>query len=353
MHQSPLHDFHNANGAKFAPFAGWNMPIQYQGIVTEHEAVRENCGIFDISHMGQIHVTGEDAQSYLDTLLTNDVSSLAVGEAHYTFLLNEDGGVIDDLLLYRLDRDAFFLVVNAARTEEDWAWMNARTGGLKALTLTNQSAHWAGVAVQGPRTEEVWNSLQKGIALPARNGIHATEDLIICRTGYTGEDGFELFTPSAQITSWAEQLTEAGAIPCGLGARDTLRLEKCYPLNGSDLSLERTPLEAGLGFFVKLDKAVASTGAAALLKQKKAGLAERLHAIQMDGKAPPMRAGYTVLSETGEALGTTTSGGLSPSLKLGIGLAYLPTDRIKVGSQVLVEIRGKTYGASVVKKPFV
>jgi aminomethyltransferase len=332
------------------PFAGWEMPIQYQGIVAEHGAVRSGVGVFDISHMGEFEVSGPGAAAWLDGLLTNEVAALAEGEGHYSLLLNEMGGVIDDLILYRTGAERFFLVVNAARIEQDREWLLAHPA--EGVVFADRSAEFGALAVQGPASAELWSRLGASLPLPPRNGIAEGGGLVLCRTGYTGEDGFELFASTESIGDWFDRLLEAGAIPCGLGARDTLRLEKAYPLNGSDLDEARTPLEAGLGFFVKLDKPDGFVGREALLAQRAAGVLTRLAAVRMLEKGPPPRHGYAVLSAGGDRLGELTSGSLSPSLGLGIGLAYLPAASAKPGTPLLLEVRGKTYPAEVVRKPF-
>ncbi|MBK1834574.1 glycine cleavage system aminomethyltransferase GcvT [Roseibacillus ishigakijimensis] len=354
LKQSPLADLHREAGGRMVPFAGWEMPVMYQSILSEHQAVREAVGQFDISHMGQLFVEGEEAEEWLNKLLSNDVAALEDGQGQYTFLLNERGGVIDDLIIYRLSEGHYFLVVNAACLAEDLAWFGQHA--VEGVTLRNESEGLAGIAVQGPNTVDVFSRVFGGRTLPSRNGIDELQldgqIAWVCRTGYTGEDGFEFFCPASSAARWWEEFAEAGAAPCGLGARDSLRLEKCYPLNGSDLSPDRTPLEAGLGFFVKLDKEE-FTGHEVLRRQKEDKPAERLVAIQCLKKGAPPRPGYAVLDSDGQPLGTLTSGVLSPCLGLGIGMAYLPASQAKVGQEVFIEARGKKMAAKVVKKPFV
>lgn len=332
------------------------MPIQYEGIVAEHRAVRESAGVFDISHMGELIVSGPGSAEALNRVFTNDVTALADGEGQYTLMLNENAGVIDDLILYRFGPERFFLVVNAARIAADVAWLREHLpAGIK---LEDRSEHYGALAVQGPEAVALWGRVAPEVSLPPRNGIRAgaggAEDLILCRTGYTGEDGFELFVPAAETGAWFDRFLAHGATPCGLGARDTLRLEKGYPLNGSDLDESHTPLEAGLGFFVKLEKGVPFPGSGVLAKQKAEGLSHRLAAIAMTGKAPPPRHGYEVRDEEGEALfGVLTSGSLSPGLGRGIGMAYLPVAHAGVGTPVTILVRDRPFPAVVVKKPFV
>lgn len=350
---SPLAAEHARLGAKFAPFAGWEMPIQYAGIIPEHRAVRESCGVFDISHMGQIWISGDGAADWLNGLLTNDVSRLAPGEGQYTLMLNESGGVIDDLIAYRTGETEYFLVVNASKVAEDASWLAEHLA--PGLQLTDESDDYGGLAIQGPDAAAAWEKMAgPGTPLPPRNGIARHDACLVCRTGYTGEDGFELFAPVEEIGEWFARALEAGATPCGLGARDTLRLEKCYPLNGSDLDAVHTPIESGLGFFVSLDKPGDFVGRAVLARQKADGPAVRLSAIRQIDKGPPPRHDYAVFTPGGtEPVATLTSGSLSPTLGIGIGLAYLPTALSRPGTPLEIEVRGRRFAAEVVRKPFV
>ena len=340
------------------PFAGWEMPVQYSGIVEEHKAVRERVGVFDISHMGQFLLEGRGAGAFLDRALTNNVSKLAPGEGQYTLMLNASGGVIDDLIVYRMSEREFFLVVNASKIEEDEAHLRSLGFG-EDLQFANISAVTGGLAVQGPRSRSVFAKVfGSNATFPPRNTIFVsmTTDgvLYLCGTGYTGEEGFEFFAPAAAIGEWFDKLTtasrEAGGMPCGLGARDTLRLEMGYPLNGNDLAPDKTPLEAGLGFFVDLDKE-AFVGREALALQKEAGLISKLTGFRMTGASPPPRAHYTVRHD-GAQVGEVCSGGLSPSLGQGIGMAYLPVALSRPGTSLEIEIRGRRYPAETVRKPF-
>ena len=346
---SPLHDLHLELGGRLVPFAGWQMPVMYRSILDEHQAVRTASGIFDISHMGQFFVSGPNCHAWLNHLLANDLDKLDDGSGQYSFLLNPDGGVIDDLIVYRLAANEFFLVVNAAKLDEDLAWLQQHAE--PDIEIRNESDAWAGLAVQGPKAVAAFKSVYPGQSLPERNGIARLADgEIICRTGYTGEDGFELFVPAAEGAGKFRAFIEAGVTPCGLGSRDSLRLEKCLPLNGNDLSPERTPLEAGLGFFCPLDCAD-FIGRDALLKQKESGLSERLVAIEYLEKGAPPRAHYPVLSEEGEPLGELASGAPSPTLGKGIAMAYLPTTHTKIGTRLQIDVRGRKVPAAVVKKP--
>ena len=279
LKRSPLHDFHVALGARMVPFAGWEMPVQYTGIVDEHKAVRQKLGVFDISHMGQFLVEGTEAASFLNRVLTNNVEALAPGHGHYTLLLNQDGGVIDDLIAYRLGEREFFLVVNASKIDEDLTWLRQHVGDSK-VQIVDISAQTGGLAVQGPASRDAFQAVFGESALfPERNTIFVAPSahgvLCLCGTGYTGEEGFEFFAPAVEIGRWFEKFTDMardlGGLPCGLGARDTLRLEMGYPLNGNDLAPDKTPLQSGLGFFVDLKKED-FIGREALLKQKEDGL---------------------------------------------------------------------------------
>ena len=380
--KTPLYDEHMRLGAKMVPFAGWLMPVQYTSIVEEHQAVRNNVGVFDISHMGQFIVDGAGARDWLNSMLTNNVDKLDVGMGQYTFLLNDRGGIIDDLIVYRIDEQKYLLVVNAARADEDFAWLqnHLKVGHASGLpqdesavadlpdnsgrkrdacaTLTSRSANFGAVAIQGPHTMALFHALfGKNIELPARNHIvdvpFDTTNVSVARTGYTGEDGIEVFFPANDaVKFWRAVLEQGKALgikPCGLGARDTLRLEMCYPLNGSDLSPERNPIEAGLGFFVDLAKPD-FVGRDALLKTKEFGPREKLVPFRMKEKGPPPRPHYAVF-RNGERIGEVTSGTLSPSLNWGIGMAYVSSAHAKIGAEIDIEIRAQKFPATVEKKP--
>jgi aminomethyltransferase len=354
--RTPLYDEHVRLGAKIVPFAGWLMPVQYTSIVEEHRTVRGNVGIFDISHMGQLIVEGSGAREWLNTMLTNNIDKLDVGIGQYTFLLNERGGIIDDLIAYRIDEQKFVLVVNAARTDEDFAWLNQHRP--KNVGLKNRSANFGGVAIQGPRIAELFYALfGDDVDLPPRNAIvdfpFDGAKVLVARTGYTGEDGIEVFFHVKDAVKFWNAALEKGKLfgikPCGLGARDTLRLEVCYPLNGSDLSPQRNPIEAGLGFFVDLTKPD-FIGRDVLLKTKGNGPREKLVPFRMKEKGPPPRPHYPVF-ENGERIGEVTSGTLSPTLNWGIGMAYVSAAHAKIGAQIDIEIRGQKFPAKIEKKP--
>lgn len=355
--KTPLYNEHVKLGAKIIDFGGWLMPVQYSGIIDEHQAVRNGVGVFDISHMGEIFVYGAGAKAWLNHVLTNQIEHIAPGKCQYTFLLNENGGVIDDLIVYQLDTEEYLLVVNASKIDEDFAWLTKQAEGVADLTLVNRSDDYAGLAIQGPSSTAFFKKFFGASAvLPERNGVGTVSkgnvQAYVARTGYTGEDGFELFLPAGEAASFWQQIlaegAEFGLKPAGLGARDTLRLEMCYPLNGNDLSPEKTPLEAGLGFFVELEKPF--IGRDTLLQQKRDGVPTRLVAFKILDKAPPPRAHYPVVKD-GVVIGETCSGSLSPSLGCGIGLAYLPADVAKVGTPIEIDIRGRRFAAVIEKKP--
>ncbi|HCN77060.1 MAG TPA: glycine cleavage system aminomethyltransferase GcvT [Verrucomicrobiales bacterium] len=362
LQRSPLHEKHLALGGRLIPFAGWEMPVQYSGIVDEHKAVRERAGVFDISHMGQFIVSGAAALDFLNHALTNDLAELDVGQGQYTLMLNESGGVIDDLIAYRIARNEYFLVVNASKITEDRAHLAAlmkQRDPVDELEMRDISAQTAGLAIQGPRSRAVFERVF-GVesAFPERNTVlvtlHETGFMWLCGTGYTGEEGFEFFMPAATSHEWFDIILDAvraeGGLPCGLGARDTLRLEMGYPLNGSDLAPDKTPLEAGLAFFLELEKPD-FTGKAALVAQKESGLPCKLAAFKMTGSCPPPRPHYPVVHE-GVVVGEVASGTQSPSLGCGIGMAYLPPAAALIGRHIEIEIRGRRFPAEVVKKPF-
>jgi aminomethyltransferase len=306
--------------------------------------------------MGQLIVEGTGAGAWLNTILTNNIDKLEVGTGQYTFLLNERGGIIDDLIAYRIDEEKFLLVVNASRTDEDFAWLDRHRP--KNIDLKNRSTDFGGVAIQGPRIAELFHVLfGENIDLPPRNHIVDLEfdgtNVSVARTGYTGEDGVEVFFRASDATKfWNAALEKGkpfGIKPCGLGARDTLRLEMCYPLNGSDLSPERNPIEAGLGFFVDLTKPN-FIGRDVLLRMRQSGPREKLVPFRMKEKGPPPRPHYFVF-ENGERIGEVTSGTLSPSLNWGVGMAYVSAPHAKIGTQIDIEIRERKFPAIIEKKP--
>jgi aminomethyltransferase len=362
LQKTALFDAHQKLGARLVDFGGWHMPVQYGGILEEHKAVREAAGVFDISHMGEFFVGSPFAKSFLNGLLTNDVEKLAEGQGQYTLMLNEQGGVIDDLIIYHLQEGQYFLVVNASKIDEDRAWIEEklkRPAGAGVFFSDRSSMHSA-VALQGPKALETARSfLGAGWPEPKRNEITTyswnCQPIMAARTGYTGEDGIELFFASDIADKFFYALLDAGKPfglkPCGLGARDTLRLEACLPLNGNDLSDQRTPLDAGLGYFVSLTKAADFPGKAILQKQKSEGVKEKLVAFRLKDKGPPPRPHYRLFSGA-EDVGEATSGAPSPTLGYGIGLAYVRADFAEPGTTLELEVRGNRVPIEVIKKPF-
>jgi aminomethyltransferase len=358
LQKTALFDAHQKLGARLVDFEGWQMPVQYTGIIEEHKAVREAAGIFDISHMGEFFVSGAGALAFLNGLLTNDAAKLAVGQGQYTLMLNEQGGVIDDLILYRLHETEYLLVVNAAKIEEDRAWIKKNL--ISGISFSDRSGTNSAVALQGPKALEIARAfLGPTWPEPKRNEITSyswnCQPVLAARTGYTGEDGIEFFFPTDVAENFFFALLEAGKPfglkPCGLGARDTLRLEACLPLNGNDLSAKRTPLEAGLGFFVSLTKEPVFPGKDVLQQQKSEGVKEKLIAFRLKDKGPPPRPHYPLFLGM-EQVGEVTSGAPAPTLGYGIGLGYVKTTCAEPGTTLELEVRGNRVPVEVVKKPF-
>ena len=352
LQRTPLYGEHLKLRAKLIAFGGWEMPVFYSSILEEHQAVRQQAGMFDISHMGEVEISGPNALGWLNSMLTNNLGRLDIGTGQYTLMLNDHGGVIDDLIVYRRSETGYFLVVNAAKIAEDVSWL--QDNQVEGVSVSDQSQLFSAVAVQGPNAPKVFQPIGE---LPPRNHIAKFRlgqvPMLVARTGYTGEDGFEAFFPaenSAEIWSTFLELGQTeGLKPCGLGARDTLRLEACYPLNGSDLSPETTPLEAGLGFFVDLKKD-RFVGQEALLRQADAGLTQRLVAVKLAPKSPPPRAHYPISAES-SVIGELTSGTQSPTLGVGIGLGYVTLPFTKPGQPIEIDVRGRKFPATVEKKP--
>jgi aminomethyltransferase len=345
LRRTPLYDRHAAAGARLVPFAGWEMPVQYEGIRQEHVAVRTGAGIFDVSHMGEVETSGPDAERFLQSVLSNDVTKIPVGGAQYSVLCRDDGGVLDDLFTYRLAGDRYMTVTNASNHERDHEWIASHADGFD-VTVTDAAAGWAMIALQGPRARGILGELIEGEA-PAR--MHATETTVagapalVCGTGYTGEDGVELLTaPESAERIW-DALAAGGATPVGLGARDTLRLEVCFHLYGNDLSEDRNPIEAGLGWVCKLDTGF--VGADALRDFEPT---ERIVPFAFTGPGIP-RQGNAILTEHGE--GTVTSGTMSPCLEVGIGMGYVPLEATRPGTPIEVDVRGKRRPAEVRERP--
>lgn len=351
--RTPLYQNHMEHQAKVIDFHGWEMPVQYKSIVQEHHAVRTGCGVFDVSHMGEFLVEGTQALEFVQYLVTNDVRRLQPGHALYTLMTDDHGGTIDDLLVYQLDDNRLMLVVNAGNIGQDLTWVQQHAVDFD-VTVNDISDDVALIAVQGPVAQEMLQTftdfpLEHLKSFTFQNIEVLSKKAMVSRTGYTGEDGFEVYLPSADAPALFEALLGAGATPCGLGARDTLRLEARLPLYGNELSPHVTPLEAGLSFFVKLDNDE-FVGKSALVAQKEAGVQRKLIGITMDEKAIP-RSGYAVWSD-GQKVGEVTSGTLSPTLQKPIGLALIEAKLAQVGQALEVEIRGKRHPAHVVKSPF-
>lgn len=356
LKRTPLYQIHLGLGARMVSFAGWEMPVQYRGIVEEHLAVRQKAGIFDVSHMGEIRVKGSRALELLQYLTTNDVSRLKVGQSQYSTVLNEQGGIKDDLIVGRLGEEEYFIVPNAANAEKIYAWFKAHA--IPQAEILEESQLWGEIALQGPLSQEI---LQRLVPFDCNDlpYFHLRESqiegvpVIISRTGYTGEDGFEIFSPWEKTPIVWEALTEKGKDiplePCGLGARNTLRLEMRYALHGNDIDETTNPLEAGLGWVVKLQKGD-FIGREVLLKVKSEGLRRKLVGFELLEQGVP-REHYKVLKD-GEEVGVVTSGAYSPSLKKGIGLAYVKVDYQQPGTQLDIQIRDKLFRAQVVETPF-
>jgi aminomethyltransferase len=358
LKKTPLHARHRQSGAKMVPFGGWDMPVEYSGISAEHMAVRERAGIFDVSHMGQIEIAGKQALDAVQRISCNDASTLAVGQAHYSGLLTPEGTFVDDILVYRLGPQHFMLVVNASHIPIDYAHIAAHVASIEGAAAVDTSARYALIAVQGPRALEVLQPLT-GVDLASlkyywfANGEVANVRATISRTGYTGEDGFEVFVPPQSADRVWEAVLTAGQgvdlIPCGLGARDTLRLEAGMRLHGNDIDETRTPLEAGLGWIVgwKKDDFL---GAEALRRQKAEGVVRKLVGFEMVERGIA-RQGYPILSD-GATVGVVTSGTQTPYLKKAIGMGYVPAPQSAPGTEFDVSIRGSGVRARVVSLPF-
>lgn len=345
-----LYDKHVKLGALISPFGGFDMPIQYSTIIEEHEAVRNDCGVFDVSHMGEVTVKGKDAERYVQHIFTNDVSKISDGQILYGMMCYEDGGTVDDLLVYKMAENDFFLVINAANIDKDWQWMQDNAKGFD-IELVNRSEDYGQVAVQGPNSEKV---VEEVLGLECKEltfyTVKTIGDVIISRTGYTGEDGFEIYASHNFICECWDKLIESGRCkPCGLGCRDTLRFEVGLPLYGDELSAEISPVMSGLSMFCKFDKEE-FIGKEALAKQKAEGVERRVIGIELEGKAIP-RHGYAVLKD-GEVVGEVTTGYHSISTDKSVCMALVKTEHAKLGTPLDVQIRKKTFPGVAVKKRF-
>jgi aminomethyltransferase len=349
LKRTPLYEQHLKAGAKLVPFAGWDMPVQYQGVRAEHLAVRSACGVFDVSHMGEVETSGPDAEGLLQRLLSNDVSKLEVGGAQYSVLCREDGGILDDLFTYRLADDRYLTVTNAANHERDFAWFQEHAGDLDAQ-VADAIADYAMLAVQGPKARSIVTELAVG-ELPSRMRTAtlsvAGAQMLVCGTGYTGEDGVELLLPPERAAEVWEALLAAGAKPAGLGARDTLRMEVCFHLYGNDMDEHRNPIEAGLGWCCK--EGTGFIGSEAVAAARERGTAQTLVPFVLTGAGIP-RQGNAVVSG-GAEVGVVTSGTLSPSLEVGIGMAYVAAELAEPGTEVEIDVRGKLRAGRIESKP--
>ena len=370
LKRTVLFKAHQKLGARLIDFGGWEMPVQYSSLIAEHTAVRTAAGIFDISHMGEVTACGAGSEAFLNHLLTNDLRKLTSGQGQYTLMCNERGGVVDDLYAYKLSAEAFLLIINASRTSADVQWIKNQWQQFPDranVILTDASHNYSAVAVQGPLVKEFIDACILGPSVAAMRVNRVTDlkknqigefhadggGVLVSRTGYTGEDGFEIVGGDWAICSLWEKILKAGEPfgikPCALGARDTLRTEVCYPLYGNDLDEDTTPIEAGLGFFVDLDKGE-FIGRQVLAEQKARGTKKKLVAFKMAEKSAPPRPHYPILI-SGALAGAVTSGTQSPSLGVGIGMGYVPPANAKANSRIEIEIRGKPYPATVVPRP--
>ncbi|KAA9026271.1 glycine cleavage system aminomethyltransferase GcvT [Niallia endozanthoxylica] len=358
LKRTPLYDVYKEYGAKIIDFGGWELPVQFSSIKEEHEAVRTKAGLFDVSHMGEITVQGSGSLGFLQKMMTNDVSKVELGSAMYTAMCYENGGTVDDLLIYKINEHDYLLVVNASNTEKDFKWLMEHLEG--DVKLENISEGTAQLALQGPHSEKVLLQLtqEKAIDIASfkfqKEVLIAGKKVLVSRTGYTGEDGFELYCDREDaVDLWKAILaagSEEGVLPCGLGARDTLRFEANLALYGQELSPNITPFEAGIGFAVKLNKEADFIGKAALKAQKDNGLQRKIVGIEMIDRGIP-RHGYPVYAGETE-IGIVTTGTQSPTLKKNIGLALIKTEYAQLDHELLVEIRGKRLRAKIVKTPF-
>lgn len=358
LKRTALFDQYAEHGGKTIDFGGWDLPVQFSSIKAEHEAVRTKAGLFDVSHMGEVLVTGEGSLAYLQKMMTNDVSKLKIGQAQYTAMCYETGGTIDDLLIYKREEDNYLLVVNASNIEKDLEWMKKHA--IEDVVIEDKSDSYALLALQGPSAEAILQRLTEE-PLSDIKFFRFKENISICgqsvlisRTGYTGEDGFELYaSPEAIVVLWQALLMEGasdGLVPAGLGSRDTLRFESGLPLYGQELSADISPLEAGLGFVVKLNKEADFIGKEALAAQKENGIPRKLVGLEMIDKGIP-RTGYKVFIED-EEIGEVTTGTQSPTLNKNIGFALLKTEHAVEGTEVIVQVRKRMLKAVVVATPF-
>jgi aminomethyltransferase len=349
LRRTALYERHVAAGARLVPFAGWEMPVQYDGVRPEHLAVRSACGVFDVSHMGEIETSGPQAEALLQRLLSNDVSRLDVGGAQYSVLCREDGGILDDLFTYRLAEDRYLTVTNAANHDSDYEWFAAHALHLEA-EARDAIGDYAMLAVQGPEARPIVAGLAQAELPPRMRAARleiAGAEALVCGTGYTGEDGVELLLEPGDAPVVWERLMAAGATPAGLGARDTLRIEVCFPLYGNDIDETRNPIEAGLGWCCREETGFIGSEAVATARER--GTAQTLAPFVLTGPGIPRQGNPVRLG--GEEVGVVTSGTLSPSLGIGIGMAYVSTALAEPGTEVVVDVRGKLRPGRIESKP--
>jgi aminomethyltransferase len=340
LHRTPLYERHRALGARMVPFAGWEMPVQYEGVIPEHRAVRTDCGVFDVSHMGELEVEGPKARAFLQSVLSNDLDKLEPGGAQYTLLTNERGGIVDDLIVYRLEDGRYLLIVNASNRETDFQWLKERE--FPGSEVRDVSDEYALLAVQGPRSIDRLGLADAAAFTWAMSELDGIE-CMVNRTGYTGERGVELMVPAEDAVELWDRVLERGAVPCGLGARDTLRLEVCYPLHGNDIGPDTDAISAGLGWVCALGKEF--TGAEELRRIKENGPARKLVAFVMEETAIP-RQGMAIAGD-----GEVTSGTHSPMLERGIGMGYVLAEQAEPDTELRIDVRGRDRRARVVRKP--
>ncbi|WP_323789690.1 glycine cleavage system aminomethyltransferase GcvT [Psychroserpens sp.] len=353
MKNTALTETHQALGAKMVPFAGYNMPVQYDGVNIEHEAVRTGVGVFDVSHMGEFLIEGPHALDLIQKTCSNDASKLTVGKAQYSCLPNDDGGIVDDLIIYRIKEDTYLLVVNASNIEKDWNWISSKND--VGADMKDISENYSLLAIQGPKAVEAMQALSSHDLSEIKfynfvvGDFAGVEHVIISATGYTGSGGFEIYCKNSEVKQVWDKVVEAGAKPIGLAARDTLRLEMGYCLYGNDIDDTTSPIEAGLGWITKFSKTF--TNSEALEDEKRRGPKRKLVAFELDDRGIP-RHGYDIVDSSGKKIGVVTSGTMSPSLGKGIGLGYVPTIFSEVGSKINVQIRKNAIPATIVKLPF-
>jgi len=353
MKNTALTATHEALSAKMVPFAGYNMPVQYDGVNVEHEAVRTGVGVFDVSHMGEFLIEGPHAIDLIQKVASNDASKLIVGKAQYSCLPNDDGGIVDDLIIYKLKEESYLLVVNASNIEKDWNWISSKNN--VGAEMRDLSEDYSLLAIQGPKAIEAMQSLSSHDLAGIKfynfvvGDFAGVEHAIISATGYTGSGGFEIYCKNSEVKQIWDKVVEAGAKPIGLAARDTLRLEMGYCLYGNDINDTTSPFEAGLGWITKFSKEF--TNSEALEAEKRRGPDRKLVAFEIDERGIP-RQGYDIVDSSGKTIGNVTSGTMSPSLGKGIGMGYVPTILTEVGTKLHIQIRKNAVPATVIKLPF-